>query len=348
VARIADTIAIALLAYFVASKRDVPHVIQLVGIATLLLIAARLARRVSPRWLLLTVTMLSCAAAVFVAAEWSARAAHAVRIVSRLMIREHEPVATARTDERYGWVLKPNSRDRHRDRDYDVTYTIDADGRRVTPSPPHPRARIVFVGDSFTFGHGVEDDETFPARLGAAWPDVKVVNAGVNGWGLTQAYLAILDLLEGPPPPDAVVLVMIPDDQQRSYLREPIVAGVDRRLEFVDGQLTWIRSSEAVPKLTAELLEKEVRMNRDVTAGMKRACDGRHVPFAVVLLSEDGGYEPDFVYGLAQSGIPLVDLSRLAYERFPHDPHPTATGQRQIAEAIAASPISRYTGRAPR
>jgi hypothetical protein len=51
------------------------------------------------------------------------------------------------------------------------------------------------------------------------WPDVKVVNASVRGWGLTQAYLAVMDWLSRQLP-DVIVNAMIPDDLRRSYLRE--------------------------------------------------------------------------------------------------------------------------------
>lgn len=46
--------------------------------------------------------------------------------------------------------------------------------------------RIICVGDSFTYGHGVADDETYPVYLEDAIKkktkyDVEVINAGING-----------------------------------------------------------------------------------------------------------------------------------------------------------------------
>ena len=51
---------------------------------------------------------------------------------------------------------------------YDVRYTIDADGLRVAPSySKNDLARaIVFLGCSYAFGSGLEDDETLPYQLG--------------------------------------------------------------------------------------------------------------------------------------------------------------------------------------
>jgi lysophospholipase L1-like esterase len=52
--------------------------------------------------------------------------------------------------------------------------------------------RILAIGDSFTYGHGVQDDETYPAvaerLLRSRRHDVEVVNAGVPGYNTDQAY----------------------------------------------------------------------------------------------------------------------------------------------------------------
>ena len=54
---------------------------------------------------------------------------------------------------------------------------------------PPGELRIMVLGDSLTMGQGVQDDESFPARLGQLMAaqdgeghSVRVVNAGVNGW----------------------------------------------------------------------------------------------------------------------------------------------------------------------
>lgn len=58
-----------------------------------------------------------------------------------------------------------------------------------------PRAaarRVLVLGDSMTFGHGVGDAETYPyfleQRLRAGGEDVAVLNGGVKGYGLDQSY----------------------------------------------------------------------------------------------------------------------------------------------------------------
>ncbi|MFN0076477.1 MAG: SGNH/GDSL hydrolase family protein [Prosthecobacter sp.] len=53
--------------------------------------------------------------------------------------------------------------------------------------------RILCLGDSFTFGVGAADSETWPVRLqdalGTTGVSTEVVNAGVMGWGLTEYWI---------------------------------------------------------------------------------------------------------------------------------------------------------------
>jgi hypothetical protein len=75
---------------------------------------------------------------------------------------------------------------------YAVTYTIGEDGFRVTPGDGYDDAlRINLLGGSFTFGQGIEDDETLAYYLGQAL-GVEARNFGIIGGGPHEA-LAILE-----------------------------------------------------------------------------------------------------------------------------------------------------------
>jgi hypothetical protein len=52
------------------------------------------------------------------------------------------------------------------------------------------RRRIVFVGDSYTFGLYVEPQQAFPYRTGQLLADVQTINLGVSGYGPDQMLLA--------------------------------------------------------------------------------------------------------------------------------------------------------------
>src|SRR5262249_41652610 len=68
--------------------------------------------------------------------------------------------AHGKADPRYGWRGQSNETARHATRDFTVTYHFDADGWRRLPMPRSTvQGEIWFLGCSFSFGAGVEDDE---------------------------------------------------------------------------------------------------------------------------------------------------------------------------------------------
>jgi len=100
--------------------------------------------------------------------------------------------------------------------------THDEHGYRVTGEAraTTSRQRIVAIGDSFTYGLGVEDQSTYAAVLSRK-TDSEVVNMGVNAYGIDQAILA-WEQHGIAFKPQAVVLGYFYDDLHRaaSQLRE--------------------------------------------------------------------------------------------------------------------------------
>ncbi|HTE05529.1 MAG TPA: SGNH/GDSL hydrolase family protein [Planctomycetota bacterium] len=95
-------------------------------------------------------------------------------------------------DEQLGWrnmpsVARPDIYGKG------LSLTTNARGFRAleeyAPDPPAGRFRIVCLGDSFTMGYGVDDHDTYPARLQQLCPTVQAVNMGLGGYGLDQDYL---------------------------------------------------------------------------------------------------------------------------------------------------------------
>ena len=75
---------------------------------------------------------------------------------------------------------------------YDVIYTIDADGRRVSPSAPAGTDTYLFFGDSFMFGSGLGDSDTLAAQFATArGATVRTVNFGLTGYGPNHAVRAL-------------------------------------------------------------------------------------------------------------------------------------------------------------
>lgn len=94
------------------------------------------------------------------------------------------------------WKVKPSLAAYHVtlgwDQEHDFRLSTDARGYRMTGVEQSGGKRILVVGDSTAFGVGVDDADTWPAKLegllaergGAA---VEVVNAGVPGYSTFQA-----------------------------------------------------------------------------------------------------------------------------------------------------------------
>ena len=94
----------------------------------------------------------------------------------------------------------------------------DSRGFRTSGSAAtaHRGKRIFMIGDSFTYGLGVRDDETMAAQL-QRMSSAEVINAGVNGFGVDQAYL-MWELEGRGNSVDIVVLGYFRDDFYRNLL----------------------------------------------------------------------------------------------------------------------------------
>ena len=165
----------------------------------------------------------------------------AIRLTGRRMVFPRMVVEDPHTVYR----LKPNVQVRTIYSGYfDYEYTVNSQGFRaaadvVTPKPDS-RQRLLFVGDSFTFGVGVDDSAAYPARVDARlrrWCDapVEIVNAGVGGFG-TSHELSFLQHYGWRLDPDMVVLGFLTSDPEDNSLN-----GLHR---LVDGRLEEIPASQ--------------------------------------------------------------------------------------------------------
>ena len=75
--------------------------------------------------------------------------------------------------------------------------------------------RILLLGDSFSFGEGVSDHETFAQRLEDRFPNLEVINLGVHGYAHDQMLLALKEV-GVKYKPDVVMLGFIGADMKRN------------------------------------------------------------------------------------------------------------------------------------
>jgi lysophospholipase L1-like esterase len=105
-------------------------------------------------------------------------------------------------------------------------------GAEVPAAKPPGKLRVLVLGDSFTYGIGVADDQTFSARLEALDPRFEVLNSGVNGYGTAQELLLLRD--QGMAlRPDVVLVVFFWNDLANNYMRD------FPRFRLQDGELIW-------------------------------------------------------------------------------------------------------------
>jgi lysophospholipase L1-like esterase len=129
-------------------------------------------------------------------------------------------------DAELGWALKPGWSGRHTHHDYTATYSIGARGlRNDTPGQPGSGADRVtmVVGDSFTFGLGVNDDATFVHHLQASRPSgISFLNSAVPGYSNDQEALLIEKQIPVIKPDRIVLVVYLGNDLFDNLLAFPL------------------------------------------------------------------------------------------------------------------------------
>lgn len=110
------------------------------------------------------------------------------------------------------WTLTPDFRGVMDNRVDFRGAVVTVDGRGVRRAPPpasEPKRRIFVLGDSQTFGHGLPDDQTWPARLqralDASRPGIQVENWGVPAINIDQYAARLERVLAVARPGDAVL-----------------------------------------------------------------------------------------------------------------------------------------------
>ena len=186
-------------------------------------------------------------------------------------------------------------------KEFEVTYTIGSNQERFAPINEMPVGRVLFLGGSLTFGHGVEGNEAYPSVLGLKyWPRWRIVNRAVMGWGTAHAYMALFSELEGPEPPSMVIYAYMPQHLQRNHLRRSwlrVLQGFGRKsphFEVEGGKLKFygaVGLSEAID-YKDEVDAKEVEVTKALIKAMQKKSLEKNVPLIFVNLAEKGPASP--------------------------------------------------------
>jgi hypothetical protein len=138
--------------------------------------------------------------------------------------------------------------------DPELGWDIETTGDRIRGSkliskePDKSILRILAVGDSFTFGMDVGEHENFPYMLGKQIPHAEVLNMGVPGYGIDQAYLKYRSFGQSYRP-DVIIFGVYVSDYERSSVTFTFYA--KPKFTVTDGQL--MLSNQPVPTLQESL-----------------------------------------------------------------------------------------------
>jgi len=103
----------------------------------------------------------------------------------------HEPLMLY--DDTLGWAGIPGGRAEIVNWNARIDVALNSDGYRDIEHERRGQDKpaVVFLGDSFTWGHSVEFDRTFVTRVRERLPEAEVYNLSHSGYGTDQELLAL-------------------------------------------------------------------------------------------------------------------------------------------------------------
>ena len=252
-------------------------------------------------------------------------------------------------------------------------------GPEIEPDKPDGVFRVLVLGDSFTFGAGVADDESFPAQLqpllagSCATPRrFEVINAGVSGYNTADEVVNLerrwLPELE----PDLVLLTFYVNDayddtRMAAAMRGGALSGSGSAWFWRSRFLGWLasritawktaRDTEALYRAQfsddPELAGHNWQASRAALGRAAAVTRERGVPLAIVIFPDlhglDDVYPFEFVHrevtsAADESAVPVLDLLETFRGRDPRSlwVHPTDHHPNAEAHARAAEALNRW------
>lgn len=231
-----------------------------------------------------------------------------------------------------GWTLRENVRDAKLSESTVNSNSQGVRGLREYPLAKGHATRVVVIGDSYTFGEGVNDDQTFSADLERLLDNSEVLNLGVHGYGTDQQLLRLqIDGVKYRP--DVVLLGYYEDDIARNRLsfrdyQKPHFSVVNGRLVVDDLPIPspevfksrlHFRSLSYLDIVMTRLRER--RLQEENIERSKRILDAifaesRSIQATVIQLylptpdqvrANEASHPGLFSYGCAVAGVVCVD-----------------------------------------
>ncbi|MBM4336803.1 MAG: hypothetical protein FJ108_12965 [Deltaproteobacteria bacterium] len=201
-----------------------------------------------------------------------------------------------------------------------TTNSLGQRGPEPTPAERDAKLRVLFVGDSFSEGYGVDDGEEFPrrvaSRLAAEGRSVRVLNEGVGNTGTGRAVRLLRDYPSGPE--GATVLVYqsssndFADDHRDGFFRLdpdgrlveaplPVPRSFLRRMQPVIDRIPGLTYSHAFAALL-QLARSRGRAADAAPTAVADANDAQRERLTLRLLAE-------LIAGARARGWPVIVLT---------------------------------------
>jgi hypothetical protein len=279
----------------------------------------------------------------------------ALRLYASYTKRDH----LFRSDGQTGWSNAPNLlTTRINSAGEEWSIRTDQNGQRLIVQNPPARRRILILGDSLSFGEGIDIKDRFDVKMLSALPGAHIINTGTMGYGTDQEYVAFRNwkhLLES----GDTVLIVLNQSDYFDVLRRRFFGRAKPYFERVDGSYVlrsppiglWERWGDRsrVAAVVARFLEPTALESLDPSQSIEiiRFILGRireEVPLGVtVVLAHQGtrdflgpklGLSSTIFCQFAHVCIDLDEVLAANPAHFLPDGHWSASGHAAVAQAL--------------
>lgn len=285
----------------------------------------------------------------------------ALRVLYPAPIRFLFPQESYVLDREIGYALRPGQTAYTHDRKVRIN-SLGLRDDEIVPEPGPGTVRIIALGDSQTFGNGLDLSETWPKQLarrldslgGYRW---EVVNAGIPGTDTWQHEILLRRLINTLHP-HAVVLALyvndvVPRHDPSAADPSALTNTLTKRLTYLlkrSSVMTWIhsrlllswrgggsRSGRSPEEIVVaggadDLTERGWRQVEQSLQAMKRLCDARNVNLIVAILprrDQVSGHNPGRLYN--ERARAIAEAHRIeSLDLLPH----LASAYRVIGDAL--------------
>ena len=166
--------------------------------------------------------------------------------------------STFRLDSDLIYSLKPNAHSYWETDEFIESVSINSIGLRNQEIDQNDKFNVLVLGDSFTFGHGVSLEASYPKRLeklikDAGLKNVQVINAGIKGYNLEQEYRFFTERLSSIKPKLLIITLGRGDYDWSDY---PLYAVKNNQLEKLKATRTWLYIQAYLYNIAPDWLRK--------------------------------------------------------------------------------------------